>query len=508
MAKTCQLAGEGQASNFEVTGGRKSQRENVSGLCNRSSCASPMRGCRLGTCSTLPYRVLNAWLCLWLGWLWAVSSDLAAPADAQAERLRLRATAKEMFYHGYDNYMRYAFPHDELAPLTKGWADSLAELGDAPRNPNSEYNGVALTLIDALDMLGIVGNRTEFSSGVDWVCRNVSFDQDVRVNLFELNIRVLGGLLSAHYLAMDKELALMDEYNGCLLGVALEVGERMLPAFDTPTAIPYPWINLAKGVVQGDSRTQCVAGAGTLLLEFGTLSRLSGNSTYHDVAIQALQSLWSRRSAIGLLGNTLDMGSGSWTNENAGIGGGVDSFYEYILKSYVVFEDLGDELWDMWQESYAAVRKHLKQGPWYVQSHMRTGRVVHKQFESLQAFWPALQVLAGDIGEAVQTHEAMFRLWQCAPVQCCAACLCCQWLQAVSSHRRCCVRGACVRHATLRCADEAGSMAFCPRAFYSHLTLYTPQWRITLCDRSWRNRRMSCIGTPWPPCILNCNAAH
>eukprot|EP01047_Picozoa_sp_COSAG01_P089323 COSAG01_NODE_21455_length_901_cov_1.428928_3_plen_65_part_00 len=59
--------------------------------------------------------------------------------------------------------MNHAFPHDELEPLTKGWADSLGELGDAARDPDSKYSGVALTLIDSLDTLGILGNRTEFS---------------------------------------------------------------------------------------------------------------------------------------------------------------------------------------------------------------------------------------------------------------------------------------------------------------------------------------------------------
>jgi hypothetical protein len=60
-------------------------------------------------------------------------------------------------------YMNHAFPHDELEPLTKGWADSLEELGDAARDLDSKYSGVALTLIDSLDTLGILGNRTEFS---------------------------------------------------------------------------------------------------------------------------------------------------------------------------------------------------------------------------------------------------------------------------------------------------------------------------------------------------------
>ena len=61
-----------------------------------------------------------------------------------------------------------------------------------------------------------------------------------------------------------------------------------------------------QGRISGDSRTQCTAGAGTLLLEFGLLSRLTGDQTYHTAALQALRSLWSRRSPIGLLGNTID----------------------------------------------------------------------------------------------------------------------------------------------------------------------------------------------------------
>ena len=65
----------------------------------------------------------------------------------------------------------------------------------------------------------------------------------------------------------------------------------------------------------------------------------------------------------------------------------------------------------MWEEAYGAARKYLKHGPWYVQSHMQTGRMVHEQFESLQAFWPALQVLAGDVEEAIETHDAFFSLW-------------------------------------------------------------------------------------------------
>lgn len=33
------------------------------------------------------------------------------------ERVKLREKAKEMFYFGYDNYMNFAFPKDELDPI-------------------------------------------------------------------------------------------------------------------------------------------------------------------------------------------------------------------------------------------------------------------------------------------------------------------------------------------------------------------------------------------------------
>lgn len=35
----------------------------------------------------------------------------------RSERLQYREKAREMFQFGYDNYMKYAFPQDELDPI-------------------------------------------------------------------------------------------------------------------------------------------------------------------------------------------------------------------------------------------------------------------------------------------------------------------------------------------------------------------------------------------------------
>lgn len=146
--------------------------------------------------------------------------------------------------------MTHAFPHDELKPLTKTFTDSLSELGNLKleRLPQ-DYNGSALSLIESLSSLVIMGNNTEFEKGVRWLSENLKFDVDARINLFECNIRVLGGLVSAHLLASDSSKKLLQgSYKNELLGLAEDLGKRFLPAFNTPTGLPYAWINLKNDI--------------------------------------------------------------------------------------------------------------------------------------------------------------------------------------------------------------------------------------------------------------------
>lgn len=59
----------------------------------------------------------------------------------------------------------------------------------------------SLTLIDALDTLAIMGNYTEFQRVVNILTSRANFDANINVSVFETNIRVIGGLLSAHLLS-------------------------------------------------------------------------------------------------------------------------------------------------------------------------------------------------------------------------------------------------------------------------------------------------------------------
>jgi mannosidase alpha-like ER degradation enhancer 1 len=78
--------------------------------------------------------------------------------------------------------------------------------------------------------------------------------------------------------------------------------------------------HFSKSVVPSFHARAGSAVAGTLLLEFGLLSHLSGDRRFFVAAHDALNAVWSLRSERDLVGNTLDVRSREWTNPNAGIG--------------------------------------------------------------------------------------------------------------------------------------------------------------------------------------------
>ena len=113
------------------------------------------------------------------------------------------------------------------------------------RNLNDVLGGFSLTLIDSLDSLAILGRQKEFENSVKLVIDTVHFDLDVRVQVFEVTIRVLGGLLSGHLLASDNTLGFrIPWYNGELLLMAKDLADRLMPAFDTKFGLPFPRVLL------------------------------------------------------------------------------------------------------------------------------------------------------------------------------------------------------------------------------------------------------------------------
>ncbi|WVQ80984.1 hypothetical protein IAT38_003091 [Cryptococcus sp. DSM 104549] len=357
--------------------------------------------------------------------------------DARREELRDETAA--LFKHGYRGYMKYAYPADELKPI------SCAPLRRSPNSAdygiNDLHANVSLTLLDVLSALPLL-HPTALPSALERISTQVSFDQDVKVQVFEMTIRALGGLLSMYqYLddlpdgeeAQAKVLGLKVEskwwgassteevpkvdvkrYKGRMLELAEDLGRRLLPAFGTVTGIPYARVNLRRGLVKGESIETCTAGAGSLLLEFGVLSRLTGDPRYEAVAHKAFLALWNRRSDHNLLGNTIGATHGQWLMPGlSGVGAGMDSFFEYGIKAAVMLDD--DTYMDIFYDSYAAIQTHVRtqDGFIYRPTHTRLLQPANPStIDSLSAFLPAVQVLAGDIDSAIRGHLVFWNLWR------------------------------------------------------------------------------------------------
>ncbi|CRK95583.1 CLUMA_CG009044, isoform A [Clunio marinus] len=311
---------------------------------------------------------------------------------------RLRSEVTSIFYHAYDGYLKYANGYDELRPLSCSGVNT--------------WSSSSLTLIDALDTLAVMGNFSEFRRVVDHLTTKVNFDKDINVSVFETNIRIVGGLLSAHLLSHKAGIELDPGYpcNGPLLSLAEKVARKLLPAFDTKTGMPYGTVNLKYGVPEGETSVTCTAGIGTFIVEFGALSRLIGDPIYEEVALNALYSLYNHRSTIGLLGNHIDVQTGTWTAQDAGIGAGVDSYYEYLVKGAIMLNR--PELLHMFDEGRAAIDKYLKRDDWHIWASMSKGQITLPVFQSLQAFWPGLLSLLGDINSAMKSLHNMHTVWK------------------------------------------------------------------------------------------------
>ncbi|HKS25811.1 MAG TPA: glycoside hydrolase family 47 protein [Thermoanaerobaculia bacterium] len=304
----------------------------------------------------------------------------ALAADAQlAERVRAE------FLFSWRAYEQYAWGHDELRPVSK--------------TPRDWYGqSLLITPVDALDTLILMGFDDEAAKARKLIDETLSFDKDISVKNFEITIRVLGGLLSGYELTGDKRL----------LALADDLGTRLLPVFDSPTGMPYVNVNLRTGKVSGTKSNP--AEIGTLLLEFGTLSKHTGKRVYYDKAKNAVVQLYKRRSNIGLVGDEIDVETGAWTSPSSHVGGAIDSYYEYLLKCARLFHDRDCE--NMWRTSIKAVNTYLADPPWYGEADMVTGKRTAPEFGALHAFFPGVLALGGDLARARALEAAAFRMWQ------------------------------------------------------------------------------------------------
>ena len=321
----------------------------------------------------------------------------AAPAVAQStavpDQAQMAQQVREEFLHGWNGYRQYAWGHDELRPLSN--------------KPFDWYgSSLLMTPVDALDTMVLMGLTKEADEDRRLIDTQLSFDKDIYVKNFEITIRMLGGLLSSYELTRDPKL----------LALAEDLGNRLMPVFNSPTGMPYVFVNLKTGAVRGTDTNP--AEVGTLLLEFGTLSRLTHKPVYYEKAKAAAVAIYNRRSALGLVGDEIDVRTGKWTGTTANINGGSDSYYEYLLKAWKLFGD--EDCHRMWETSVAALNQYVAQtvtypdgttGFWYGEANMTTGARTGTEYGALAAFFAGSLALSGDLDRARRLQDSNYKMW-------------------------------------------------------------------------------------------------
>ncbi|KAI5296491.1 alpha mannosidase-like protein, partial [Ascosphaera atra] len=420
--------------------------------------------------------------------------------------------------------MKHAFPEDELRPLSCSPLTRKQKAGDS--SFTDVLGNYSLTLVDSLSTLAILSSLEEnaddyekrawkdFQRGVRDIVslygdgsdgprghgtRAKGFNIDSKVQVFETVIRGVGGLLSTHLFAVGDlpirgykppkdeaayarawhKPAQTDEhargilwddgfvYDGQLLRLAVDLAYRVLPAFYTPTGLPYPRVNLRHGVpfyvnspfnsklrrqlskaqkerkAAAETAETCTAGAGSLVLEFGALSRLTGDGRFEEMAKRAFWAVWSRRTDIDLVAGGIHAESGKWLSPFTGIGAGIDSFFEYSFKSHVLlsrgqqppadptspfaaydtyFTPLVDEqrsptsFLAVYNKAVSAIKHHLYRGssyqyPHYIQGDVLTGATRAFWMDSLSAYFPGLLALSGDVEAGAEAHLLNAAIW-------------------------------------------------------------------------------------------------
>lgn len=288
----------------------------------------------------------------------------------------------------WKGYIQYAKGYDALKPISK-------------KGDNWYTTSLLMTPVDAFDTFTLMGLKSEADEAKEMIFSNLNFNLDMEVQLFEINIRLLGGLLSAYELDGDKRF----------LALAEDLCKRLLPAFNTKTNMPYRYVNLKTGAVRDSLNNP--AEIGTCLLEFCKLTQLTGDSTYYKIAKKAVFEVYKRRSSIDLIGTIIDVTAGEWKKPECQIGARLDSYFEYLYKNWLLTGDR--DCFEAWETHRKAIEKYLftetPNGTFLTRVDMNTGKETRSYYGALDVFYAGLLALSGDVANAQKIQKANFYMW-------------------------------------------------------------------------------------------------
>ncbi|CAL5361029.1 hypothetical protein CsSME_00051857 [Camellia sinensis var. sinensis] len=330
------------------------------------------------------------------------SSDVTKEKDVPDDPISIqrREKVKDAMIHAWSSYEKYAWGHDELQPQTKNGVDS--------------FGGLGATLIDSLDTLYIMGLDEQFQRAREWVANSLDFNKNYDASVFETTIRVVGGLLSTYDLSGDK----------IFLEKAKDIADRLLPAWDTQSGIPYNVINLAHGNAHNPGWTggdSILADSATEQVEFIALSQRTGDPKYQQKVENVIAQLNKTFPADGLLPIYINPHRGTQSYSTITFGAMGDSFYEYLLKVWIQGNKTAavKHYRDMWETSMkgllSLVRRSKPSSFTYICEKM--GSNLNDKMDELACFAPGMIAL-GSSGYGSDDSQTFLTLaeelaWTC-----------------------------------------------------------------------------------------------
>lgn len=270
---------------------------------------------------------------------------------------------ESVFLESWLDYRSHAWGSDVYGPISKNGHT----MGGGKKDP------LGWIVVDSLDTLMVMYNGTkdadhkaqfleEIELAERWISDVLSYNIDYNVNIFETTIRMLGGLLSAYHCSQMYGVGNSTLY----LEKAIDLGDRLALSFgQSGTGIPYSSINLLTGestknhVDDGASST---AEFTTLQMEFKYLSYITGNQTYWRLCEKVYEPLYKNNDLLGpryrgLAPIYTQPDTGFFYGSNIRLGSRGDSFYEYLLKQYLM---TGETLYQtLFQKSMDSVKELL-----------------------------------------------------------------------------------------------------------------------------------------------------
>jgi hypothetical protein len=303
------------------------------------------------------------------------------------ENDRRKEAVRDAFKHAWSGYVKYAWTHDEIRPVSNITNDS--------------WGGWGVTMIDALDTI-VLMDLQDLLPKCDEHIKDLDFVRDKMISVFETTIRYLGGLISAYDLTGNK----------LYLKKAEELSELLLYAFESPSGLAYHETNTKSGKSANAGwvgMASILSEIGSIQLEFKRLALITSNQALYDTMSANILLLRTRQEQAhvenpniipkGLYPVKLKIDDGIFmTSSKITFGGLADSFYEYLLKQYLLTGQKEHQYLEWYLDSINSMIKYLSRDIIYGNqtytfiTEMTNGEQV-MDFEHLTCFVPGMIAL-------------------------------------------------------------------------------------------------------------------